>query len=270
MILSELKPKPPKILLWGPLGSGKTALALTGGARAEVADIGEDGLTTGLTLEDTWTAERKKVSVKQFHNLQPHRVADACSRLKQYVTEISDRCTKGTYPYDMFILDSISELQRLAVQQIMYNSGKIGKQIEIQHWGLAFNEMEMILDIIKSLPIVVIAIGHEQFTTLGDGDDKIDRVELALQGKNQPTRVPRGFDEIWYMRVRPQGGGKNAFVVQTQRDAVIVCRSRGNLPNMTDVSIGIWGLIAKLGYKPPERKEPTAGAPTPAPTTKPS
>lgn len=252
MKLSELAPKPPKIILWGPLGTGKTALALTLGARAQVIDIGEDGLLTGMTLQDAWTEHRRAVDVVQFLNKEPHKKADAFQRCKDHVFKVANECHKGVYPFQALIVDSLSELARLAVQQILYNSGRPGQNPEIQHWGLAFTEILSVIDCLRNLPIPVILIGHDQLYSVGEGKDKEDRIELAVSGKNMPTQIPRGFDEVWYMRVKPAGAGVNKYLLQTKTSNYVLCRSRGNLPDMTDSSCGMWELLARLGYKPKE------------------
>lgn len=262
MKLSDLPPKPPKILDWGPMGTGKTARALTLGARAQVIDIGEDGLTTGLTLKDKFTEDRKAVDVVMFRETQLPRKAHAFTDCRDYVFKVSDQCQKGTYPFDALIVDSITELARMSINQVLSNNSMLESGPQLQHYGLAFAQTKMVLDVLKALPIVVYVIGHDQRDAIvkksPDGKKEIDRkdfIEIALTGKNMPAEVPRGFDEVWYAHVRAAGGGKNSYHIQTAADDLVKCRTRSQIPNMFNTTdVGMWEIIKMLGYTPPERK----------------
>lgn len=253
MKVGEVTIKAPKILLYGDVGTGKTALALTAGERAQVIDL-DDGLMTGVTLQDQFTAERKKVDAYSYVEPEPQKKAVVFHQVKQKIIGIANDCVRKVYPYDLLIVDSLSALAESAVAQIMTNSGKFGQAPEIQHWGLAFLEIKSVMSVIRSMPIPVILIAHEQTKSIGKGMDKDEKLQIAVAGKNLPSEIARYFDEIWYMRVADGPQNKKLRRIQTVADEKRLARSRFNVPDMTDVSCGMWELLKKCGYTPPERK----------------
>lgn len=246
MKVSDIQEKPPHILLWGGVGTGKTALALTLGERAEVIDF-DDGLKTGSTLKDKFYDQRRLATVTQFIEKEPQKRATVFQKGKEHIYKISDQLNAGKYPFDALVIDSLSSLADAAVRQIMGNSGNPDGVPQIQHWGLAFNEIKNVFGVIRSMRIPVIVIGHDQ-----EGKEE-GKIELAINGRKLPSQLTRYFDEVLYMRVKAEGGGKYKYVVQTKNDARVECRSRANLDNMTDTSDGMWDLIARMGYKPPQK-----------------
>lgn len=248
--------KAPHILLWGEVGTGKTAFAETLGERCELLDL-DNGSGTGLGLKDKYYAARCAVEVKKFPEPQPHIRATQFDAVKRYVIDVANRISAKKYPYDALVIDSLSTLSDAAVRQIMYNSGKIGGTPEIQHWGMAFNEVKNLLAIVNSLEIVTVLVAHEQVKSTGSGATKKDSLEIATPGKNLPSQICRYYDEIWYLDVAPAGGNKVKYTLKTLGDGTIPARSRLGLPTNTDItSVGLWELLATLGYKPPLREKP--------------
>lgn len=262
MKLSDLPPKTPKILDWGPMGTGKTARAMTLGARAQLIDIGEEGYVTGLTLKDKFYDDRRSVDVVQFKETKLPRKAHAFEDARGHIFKVAELCQSGAFPFDALIVDSLTELARMSINQVLSNNGALGDGPQLQHYGLAFAQTKMVLDVLKSLPIVVYVIAHDQRDAIVkksvDGKKEIDRkdfIEIALTGKNMPAEVPRGFDEVWYSHVRPAGGNKSSFHIQTAADELVKCRTRSQIPNMLDTTnLGMWEIIKMIGYTPPERK----------------
>lgn len=258
MKVIDIGSKSPKVLLWGDVGSGKTAYALTLGKRAQVIDL-DEGLLTGVTLVDKFQPDRQAVDVKQFLEPAPHRQATVFAKVKAYVSEVAAACQSKKFEYDALIVDSLSALAEAALNFIMMNSGKLNQQPEIQHWGLAFSEIKNVIAVLRSLPVPVVLIAHEQVKSFGSGVNKEEKLELAVSGKNLASQISRYFDEIWYMRVQPQGAGKNRYALQTISDGKIPCRSRCNLPNYFDTSIGMWETFKRLGYTPSPRSSSQPG-----------
>lgn len=256
MKLSDRTPtqtKAPHILLWGDVGSGKTALTETLGSRLHLIDL-DDGAGTGLSIKDSLLDARRSIDYETFIEPEPYKRATVFPRVREHVIKISNQITLGRWPYQALAMDSLSALADAALQQILHNSGKYGLQPEIQHWGMAFNSVLDVMNILRSMPIVVILTAHEQVKTIGSGQTKEDRLELAISGKNMASKISRYFDEIWYTRVMAAGANKLNYVVQTSSD-VIPCRSRGGLPNFTNVSDGLPKMLEKIGYVFPPLKE---------------
>lgn len=248
--LSEVKIKPPKILLYGDVGTGKTAFTLTLGDRLQVLDM-DEGTLTGVTLDDKFRSRRLEVDVVSCPDPDPNK-ATAFGCGKAHVLKVANQAVRKAYPYDAFAIDSLTALADHAVRMVMVNSGMAGKNPQIQHWGLAFNEIENILTVARSIPGVFILIAHAMNIEI-DGNTK---KEIAIPGKSLPNKIARYFDEIWFAKVQNKAGGKQAFTIQTKSTASIVARSRLNIPDGIDMSLGLEEILKQGGYEFPVR-EPT-------------
>lgn len=271
MKLSELaasKPKAPHILLYGEVGCGKTALALTLGQRAQLLDI-DDGFMTGASLKDKHHAARIGVDVVQFPEPQPHLKATQFASVKRHVINSANALAGKRYPFSALIIDSLSSLAESAVAMVMANSSRIQETPEIQHWGMAFSEIKNVLAVVRAMDIVVVLIAHEQVKSIGEGKTKRDTIEIAVQGKNLPSQICRYFDEIWYLDTRPAGGGKLKYTIKTLGDGTVPARSRLGLPDQTEVTdLDLWSLLAKYGYPtPPLAATPATPTAPPTPET---
>lgn len=256
MKLSELPPdKPAKVLIYGPAGRGKTALLLTLGERLQVIDM-DDNLEVGLGLNDNLRSERLKVDVKQFLDPgYPDKIV-AFDRVKEYLRGVMTSCHKGKYPFDILGLDSLTSLAAASQNQIMRNAGKLGKAPQIQEWGLLLQEIENVITIIRALPIPVVILAHETSFVADD----INQVQIAIPGQKLPGKITRMFSEIWYIRIRAMGGGKQQIYIQTSPTEAVTCRSARGLETGCKVatmhkdkpttdSVSLWDLLKKISLK---------------------
>lgn len=239
----------PKILIYSGPGTGKTALTLTLGEGLQILDL-DRGLLTAIHLKDKWTEERQKVDAIQYYEEKPWLRATVFRKVKSKIIDIANQCNSGKYPFEAFALDSISALGEAALASVMDASSLLGKQPQIQHWGLAISEVKQVISILACLPIPVIVIGHEQIKTLSapSGLTTEDRIQLSIYGRNLPVQLPGFFDEFWRMRAKPIGGGKYQYLLQTRNTGLAEAKSRSCLPNNLDVECGMWAILEKLGY----------------------
>ena len=256
MKLSELpSDKPAKVLIYGPAGRGKTALLLTLGERLQVIDM-DDNLEVGLGLNDNLREERLKVDVKQFLDTDyPNKIV-AFDRVKEYLRGVMIACHKGPYKFDILGLDSLTSLATASQNQIMKNIGKLGQNPQIQNWGLILNEIENVITIIRALPIPVIILAHETSFVADD----INQVQIAIPGQKLPGKLTRMFSEIWYIRIKAIGGGKQEIYMQTLPTEAVTCRSARGLKTGCKVatlhkdkpttdSVSLWELLEKIKLK---------------------
>ncbi len=246
--IKDLKGRPPKILMYSGAGTGKTALACTLGSSLELLDL-DDGLQTALTLKDDFTKARHEVEATQFREEQPHVRADAYRKFKEHLIKITNLCHQGKYPYKALCLDSISALGEMALNNIMSNSGRLGDQPEIQHWGMAIGEIKQIMLMLRALPIVVVVIGHEMVKTIGPKGGQKDMILLSIYGQNLPGTILAYFDEVWRLRVKPKGQNKFDYVINTVNNGLADAKSRSNLPSGTNVNLGLPEILKQMGYE---------------------
>ena len=209
MKLSEAVKHPPKIILAGNPGSGKTALALTLGEGTTVIDL-DDGLLTGMTLKDAFFERRQQVEVKPCKEDNPNK-ALAFAKAMSYVRGMSDECLKGKPPCRGLVIDSLTTLAEGAMRYVMSNNGMLGQHPQIQHWGLRDLELQNFFLTVYSLPMVVVLIVHLQ-TVQEEGDVRAavgpdgrmkmelitkTKFKIALPGKAYPPKLPPRFDELW-------------------------------------------------------------------------
>jgi len=234
--VKELAAKPPKVLIYGPAGRGKSALALTLGERSQIIDM-DGNLDVAFGLHDNLQDERLNVDVKQFLELDPTKGV-AFAKVKKYILNVVNDCAKGKYEFEVLTLDSLTSLSVAAQNYVMYNSGRIGENPEIQHWGMILTEIENVITALRALPIRVFFIAHENIFT----SKEVKRIQIAMPGQKLPGRITRMFSEIYYIRIRDVGQGKGELYIQTAPTSMIICRSNRGLRTRY-----VFGNIGKNG-----------------------
>ena len=168
------------------------------------------------------------VEVEQFLAPDP-LTASAFMKFRQALIKVSNQCNKGTFPYDAYVVDSLTSIAMASQRMVMVNSSKVGQNPQIQHWGALLNEILNVVTLIRSLPIIVFVLAHE--TVFTSDDEKI--VQIAISGHKLPGQITRLFNEIWYLRCKPLGGGGQELYIQTVPTSSITCRSGRGLPTGT-------------------------------------
>ena len=270
MKLTDLVSKFPKILIYGPPGSGKTGLCLTLGARCEYWDL-DDNLEVGFGLNDNLKQQRLQVEVKQFLEPDPKK-ASAFAKIRAYSETVVQLCARNQYPYDAIVVDSLTALAAASEDNTMAAAGRIEQAPEIQHWGKLLKDVENFISNLRALPKVVFFVAHD----MEAGPPTNLKTTVAVPGKKLPGRVTRMFNEIWYVGIKPAGGGKYEFYIQTAPTSSITCRSGRGLANATifasntngvpGTSVSLWEILNRI-YKPSATPTPT---PTPTTTSTPT
>ena len=243
MKVGDLQRKPPKILMYGPPGSWKTSTALTVGEGALVLDL-DNGLMTALTHQDQFTEDRKSVDVVQFRDERAGR-PQAFKKCKDYIKKLA-----GQKPEELpscLVIDSLTAMSDYCVDHVMVNNGKaIDSAPEIQHWGAVFRELGYVMKHIYAMQIPVVLIAHDSLNQI---DENTTQIELAVHGKKMPAQIQQYFDDIWYMKMKPEGQNKFDCKIQTIKDSVITARSRNGLKNGTSAGLGMKKLFKEMGYE---------------------
>lgn len=255
MKASEMQAKPPKILIYGPAGCGKTALFMTLGEAAQLYDL-DDNVDVAFGLKDQLQDQRLKVDVQQFLDDDPKK-GNALGAVKKAVIKTVNDCRKGDYPFQILGLDSLTSLSVAAQRSVMGASGNTDANPQIQHWGMLLTEIHNLVLKLKALPIPVFVLAHETTFT----SDDINKVEIAIPGQKLPGMITRMFSEIWYLRLRQAGQGRQEFYIQTAPTSSITCRSGRGLESGTVIgsadktgtpgeSTSLWDLLDRIGWKP--------------------
>jgi len=258
---SELTRKPPKILIYGPPGLGKTSLFMTLGEKAQLLDL-DGNADVALGLKDNLHAERMECDVRQILEDDPAGKATVFARAKKYIYGLPGEIKKGNFPFDAFGLDSLTSLAVACQDYVMANSGRLGQNPEIQHWGLIITEIANVVKALKGLPIPTFILAHEEvIVPEGGGEDNLAKIQIAIPGRKLPGQITRQFSEIWYLKMRASGQGKHEILIQTLATQIITCRSgRGlatgrkiatlNPKASTTDSVSMWMLLKEIGWIP--------------------
>ncbi len=254
MKLSSLIIKPPKIILAGSHGTGKTALLTTLGSDVQILDL-DQGLRTALTYKDSFSDQRSQIDYIPCYDTNPTVKADAYRIFKEELLKILNKCNAKTYPFKVLGIDSFTTMCDACQRYILGNANKLnitkpGEGMTTPEWGVYINEIEGAVQIIKAMPIPVILLAHTIFEggeTIG-GVTTARTIELAIPTKKLPPRIPTHFDEVWYAKVKDLGGGKTSFCIQTKRDTLFAARTRCNIGTDIDMNLGMRKILSMLGY----------------------
>jgi len=249
MKLEDLKFQPPMILLAGDYGSGKTAFSLTVGSRGYIIDV-DNGLRTGMTLKDKFSEARRQVEVKPCWEEKTER-AVAWGKVKETLKTVVQLVRAGKFDYDVLILDCFTTLCDLCMRQMLQSSGILGKNPQIQHWGLMNMELMNVLWSLKSLDITVVMLAHTRNLETDSGM----KACLAIPGKALPPLIPPFFDEVWRIQSRRASQGKFIRTLQTMSSPEFSAKTRFNVEDKTLVDDGLPEILKRMGFPLNKDKE---------------
>ena len=251
MKADELKNTPPKIMIYGPAGSGKTGL-VSQANKGYLFDF-DGGMLTARNLNDSFSSLRKSIDFDVYRDTKPSN-PDGWRRAKEKLISISEQCASNKWAYNACIIDSFTGLSQAIQNSVMANDNKPMGKPEIQHYGMIVSELEIILTLITSLHnTLVLVTAHEMPILSRKGQighpeqDTYKFVPLCAGTKLGP-KLPWMFDEVWYAD-RTSVGGKIAFVVSGKPSSYNDSRTRsGFVEDFDHTSIGLAALLKKLNY----------------------
>lgn len=245
MKLSDIQSVPPKVLLWGLAGSGKTCLTTTLGDDLELINC-DPNIRAALMMKDVFSPERAKVDI--IANAAGDKPEYGFTRVKNRIYDIHKEIAAKTYKKKVVALDSLTTIGEFAMKSVMLNAGKLADINKlpiptIPEWGLGIGEVENILALLISLPIPVIVIAHQLRIEI---DENTKMIPWAL-GSKLPDKLPRMFTEIWYSKVSKTASG-DKFFIQPKSTSSILARSTC-LTQDEGHEQGMKALLEKVGYK---------------------
>lgn len=247
---------PPVILIYGPFGSGKTALVtqLTG---AYVFDF-DAGIRTAATLKDKFFTARQGRDddffdiYKDPDPLKPTMFFEATKKLKLIV----ELCAKGTWKHDACIVDSLTGLciaAQLFTQNLMKNDSFA--KMEIQNWGALVSAVDNFLLLLQSLNVPVIVTAHVDILekrkgNLISGETIItDMFPSSATKRHGNRKLGAHFDEMWYASAKPAGANAINYTVTGKPTGIIRARTRSSFETVVHNDIGMVGLLKMIGYE---------------------
>lgn len=269
MKLSDIKSTlpPPKILLGGLPGVGKTALAATYGEGMQFLGV-DNALATCMTLNDAFKPQRMEIDFIDCIEKNPTGIAKSFQTVKSHLISMVNLSSQGKLnfidgkPITALTIDGLTFLAKAAFDYILYNSGKLGKPIAFApgdskalmannasqpEWGLMISEVIQIFQLIRALPITVIVTCHFEVNTTPMGGQ---RYEMAVSTKELPRQIPGMVDELWFMESQIVPAGQQMKrILRTVSTPLYGCRSNYNLPDGTDTSIGMREILKKMGVE---------------------
>ena len=204
----------------------------------------DDGVMTGRTLKDSFYDQRQLVDVISLKEKDPKR-GTVFTEAKIHLNSVTEKCKKGTYPFKALCVDSLTSLLDAAMRQVQGASNHIGQNPQLQEYGLAFNQVENFLTVMKALPLCVIVVAHQHYI---EYDNKID-IRVAIPGRKLPGKICSWFDEIWRMQLKNLQKGEVDFLIQTKATASTLARSRFNIPNLQSAKKGLPEILKGIGYE---------------------
>lgn len=232
---------PPKIVIYGKAGCGKTAL-VSQASNGYMMDF-DGGMRTAATLKDKFTDLRGSIEFDTYKDANP-ATPKQWLLAKERIFKIAEEVAKGKWKHDALVIDSWTGLCQSVYYQVLYQSNRALGRPEIQHWGLMTSEVENILTVLTSMNTLVILTAHEASSE----EDEITKVEIASITHNHRKKVPWSFDEVWHMTTKPAPQNKTSYIITGRSSYSIMARTRSGIDELNVNEIGLSGLLEKMGY----------------------
>ena len=195
-----------KMLVWGDFMSGKTTFAGTA-PKPYFFDL--DGRMLPLA------GHKPPIEFETYFGEAGHR------KFKNDLNEVIKRDDIETV-----VIDSLSSLQDLTMDNIQRVNGTYGNAPQIQEYGLYMVRMRKFLFDLVAIPKHVILTAHEQI--FQDGLTQEILVTPLIYGRNMPRRMGMWFDEVYHTEVERDREGNIHYWLRTKPSRKHNCGSRLN------------------------------------------
>lgn len=166
---------------------------------------------------------------------------------------------------DVLVVDSLSFMGRAALNNILFMNGYLDKPPEIQHWGMAMDNLERVIGRLTSseVPCHVIMNTHIDLREAQGGG--ISRAYPMALGAKLSPKVGAFFDNL--IAFRTSNTGKRE--IRTKTDGLLVCKTARPCPDTLPIETGMADLFDYLlGRKVAGGVAPCARAAGPTPASK--
>jgi phage nucleotide-binding protein len=202
------------IMVYGDPGVGKTMFAATGPGPVLFLDL-DDG-TTCLTNPNPQLVSALKI---ELNDLYEEKIR-SLEKLKERVARIAMELRQEPGFWGTVVVDNLTELQRVLMDDILSSSGRTGGTPEHRDWGVLLRQIQTVVRAIKSLPCHTVFIAHEENKEAKIAPALSGRIQEELPGyvdivaryvltdveKRDPTTGAVKMATVRKLRCRPQAG----------------------------------------------------------------
>lgn len=218
--------KPIKMLIMGDTGTAKT------GALASLANAGYKlhilDYDNGLDILSTTVQPDKLCNVEYETLSEPRKAVNGVilpagglpKAFTKGLAKLTEWANKYTSLQDIIVIDSLTFMSDAALEHVQGGAGHLGKNPEIQEWGLAMNLIEDVLSILYSDDVKCNVIINSHIKYIQDEGTGIVKAQINTIGSKLPPKVGRYFN---HMLLATMAGTKR--VLKTKATAMMGLKS---------------------------------------------
>lgn len=231
--LSDLNPSTKRrVLVYGKVGTGKTVFACSFPGRKYIADF--DGKISSAAEFYAGSERLKEIDYDEYKSARPF------NRFDIWLRNATEAATKGSFPYQTVVVDSLTELISSALDDFIAANGAIQRtrtsigpiSSMLDYRALAI-QIRGLYNRLFSLPAHIVTLAHL----------RTEKDELTGQIVNGPegpagvvTHLQIIFEEVYRSYVDGEGE-KRRYLAQTQATSQFPARSQiKGLPQVIDLS----------------------------------
>lgn len=140
---------------------------------------------------------------------------------------------------DVLVVDSLSFMGKAALNSVLFMNGYLDRPPEIQHWGMAMDNLERVIGRLTSseVPCHVIMNTHIDLREAQGGG--ISRAYPMALGAKLSPKVGAFFDNLIAFRASPTGRRE----IRTKAEGFLVCKTARPCPDTLPIETGMADLF---------------------------
>jgi hypothetical protein len=207
----------------------------------EIADFDLGTITLKSSLANLPPEKWDKIEINQYRDvLNPGSAARA---FKERVRELTRKITLGEGAPKTVVLDSLTFLAKDILDGV--SSDDHQPFAKRDHYLPQMMQVEQHVQALTALKCNVVIIGHEAVDK--DEISGVTARALDVTGKLS-GRIPRYFNEVYYLKMGMDENGNSKRVVQTSADTITL-GPKTAFPNVIkpneEATVGLWEKLAK-------------------------
>ena len=235
-----------RLLLFGPSGYGKTWLySLMANVDAflpiEIADFDLGTITLKSSLAQLPREKWDQIEINQYRDVT--NPGTAARAFRERIRELARRQALGDPGPKTVVLDSLTFLSKDILDGVATDDKQ--PYAKRDHYLPQMMHIEQHIQGLTALRCNVVVVGHEDVEK-----DEISGVKaraIDVTGKLS-GRLPRYFNEVYYLRIGMDADGQAKRIVQTNADSIVV-GPKTAFPNVIkpseEATVGLWEKLAK-------------------------